>query len=196
MTEQTEQQRVKVSTSGLTIEVDLAEMINAMDPSGRYVGYDPENDETRYEPGSLGSLLVDAASDKIVRVMHKDVRTAITDAVNAQVREEVAGIVRDTLVNGVVQRTNEFGGKVAEPIPLIDLIRESAADVLNKPIGDSYSRNRQTVLKKILADEVSSAFRKEVKDAVDQARAATLAAVKENAAQVLTETIARATKGI
>lgn len=188
--------RVRVSTAGFTLELSLRDLLTTVDSAGRYIGYDPDADEDRYEPASLMDLLVAEAGDKLVKALRADLLKRLRDDAHDAIMATITEVVHDQLEVGIHTNTDHLGRPAGEPTPLIELIRTAATDALTKPIGDSYSRNRQTVLQKLVTEAVGAAFAKELQAEVEQARSAAKAAVRDQAAKVITETIERATRGL
>lgn len=197
MSDTIEPTTVKVQGNGLSIEVNLHELVNAIDPQGHYHGYNPDTDEDVFEPTSIGDQIASLAADHLVKAIRKDIAAKVEDQVGTVIQDEITALVREQLETGTLQATNEWGGKVGEPKPLKEVIIETAREALTKPVGDKYSgRGRQTVVQKIIGDAVGAAFAKELQAEVETAKAATLTAVRNSAAQVITETVKRATRGL
>lgn len=188
--------RVRVSTSGLTIEVSLRQLLTTVDSAGRYIGYDPDEDEDRYEPASLLDMLVAEAGDKLVKALRRDLLKRLEDQTHDAVVATITDLVREHLTDGV-RAVNSLGQPIGEPTPLAEAIRATAAETLTKVVGDGYgSRGRQTVLQKLVDEAVGNAFKAELAKEVDAAKTAAKAAVRDHAAQVIQETIERATRGL
>lgn len=190
-----EQQQARLTANGITIEVDLMAILTAVDPRGRYRGYDGEGDAT-YEATSLEIEIVDACAALLAKSLRKEIEQMIAAAVRGKIEAEVETLVRETM-NAPVQQTSEWGSPVGTAVPLRELIGKQAEDALKMPeLRDGYGGTRgKTMVQKIIDAEVNTAFKKELATVVAEARAETLAAVKNSAAEVLTETIARATRG-
>jgi hypothetical protein len=188
--------RVRVSTSGFTLELSLRELLITVDGAGRYIGYDPDADEERYEPASLLDLLVAEAGDKLVKALRRDLLKRVEDQVHDAVVDTITDLVREHLNDGV-RAVNSLGQAVGEPTPLAEVIKATANDTLTKAVGDNYgSRGRQTVLQKLVTEAVGTAFQKELQAEVDKARQAAKDAVRDSAAHVIQQTIERATRGL
>lgn len=188
--------RITAIAAGFTIEFDINELINAIDPHAMYRGHNWETEEDYFEPASLKDLIVTQVAEKLAKALQKQVADEISAAVRERVLAEVRDRVRTALEEGSLQPTDEWGRKKGEAKPLVDVILETAGEVLTKPMGDSYSRNRSTVLQKMVEDAVGKAFKAELQEVVNQARNAAKQAVKESASQVIAETIERASRGL
>ena len=73
------------------------------------------------------------------------------------------------------------------------MIVEAATKGLNQ--RDGYG-NSPTKMQKLVDEAVGKAFKNELASAVKDAKATALAAVQDNAAQVIRETIERSTRGL
>lgn len=187
----------RMTANGITIEVDLTEILTAVDPSGRYLGYDPDADEDRFVSSSLQQEIVHATSLELVKQLRSGIEKAVLDEVRKSIAEQVGAIVSETLTNPV-QKTTEWGSPVGDAKPLAQLIAEQAQDALRKPeLRDGYSRGSQpTMVQRIVANEIEKAFKAELQSHVKQAQQAAVAAVKASAAEVIGETIDRARRGL
>lgn len=186
----------RLTANGITIEVDLAQVLTAVDPHGKWLGYDPDADEDRFASSSLHQELVHATSLELVKQLRKDVATKVLETVSTAITEQVTEVVAETLANPV-QRTTEWGSPVGDAKPLAQLISEQATEALTKPTGDRYGNSgRLTIVQKIIADEIAKQFKTELQGHVKQAQEAAVAAVKASAAEVISETIERAQRGL
>lgn len=187
----------RLTANGLTIEVDLTEILTAIDPHGRYLGYDPEADEDRFVQSSLQQEIVHATSLELVKQIRKGVEKVVLNEVRTSVSAEVAEIVAETLA-APVQKTTEWGSPVGEAKPLAQLISEQATDALKKPeLRDGYSNGaKPTMVQRIIANEIEKAFKAELQGHVKEAQQAAVAAVKASAAEVIGESIDRARRGL
>lgn len=187
----------RMTANGITIEVDLAEILTAIDPHGRYLGYDPDADEDRFTQSSLQQEIVHAASLEMVKQARRGIEKAVLDEVRTAVADEVRDIVAETLA-APVQKTTEWGSPVGEAKPLSQLIIEQAQDALRKPeLRDGYSRGTQpTMVQRIISNEIEKAFKAELQGYVKEAQQAAVAAVKASAAEVIGESIDRARRGL
>ena len=198
MTEQNPEPRTtRLTANGITIELDLNQVLTALDPAGSYRGYNPDTDEDCFEPSSLETQLVDATATLLVKSLRKDIRDLVAKETATAIKTEVETIVRETL-DGPVQPVSEWGSPSGQPSPLRDLIGAQAQAALKKPeLRDGYSRGQsKTMVQRIIDAEIEGAFKKELAEVVAQAKAEALEAVKNKAAEVITETIQRATRGI
>lgn len=113
-----------------------------------------------------------------------------------EIREALKPVVAQAL-EAAVQRTDTFGAPRGEPKSLREVIVESAIDQLRKPQGDGFSGTRrgETLVQFVIRKEVEEALGKDLRSAVQAARAQVLAAVQEKASEIITETIAKVAEG-
>ena len=102
-----------------------------------------------------------------------------------EIREAVRPLITDALTRPF-RKTNSFGEPVGEETTLSALIVSEARAMFTKQ-ADSYSRSGQTVAQKIVAEEVATAFRSEVADAVKQARELVAGQIGEQVAAAVSE---------
>lgn len=187
----------RLTANGITIEVDLTAILTAIDPAGKWLGYDPDADEDRFVASSLHQELVHATSLELIKQVRKDVASEVLNSVRESIAEHVGEIVTETLA-GPVQKTTEWGSPVGDARPLAQLISEQATDALRKPeLRDNYSRGaQQTMVQRIIASEIEKAFKVELQTHVKEAQQAAVAAVKASAAEVIGESIDRVRRGL
>lgn len=185
---------VTLSTSGMQITLDLHQMLTAIDPEGRWLGYDPDTDEGLDEPTSLAIQIADLAADRLVKVMRREVTTMIENRVGEQISGQIEALVREHIEGTTVQQTDEFGFPKGTPAkPLTQMIVEAATKGLNT--AESYGRG-PTKMQKMVDEAVGRAFKTELAEAVKVAKQQALAAVQDSAAQVIRETIERSARGL
>jgi hypothetical protein len=197
MTDEKVPAKVTATGNGFSIEFDLQALLETMNRDGRYT-YNPETGDDEYEgPTSLHDEIVGATANLLTKSLRSEVSKQIDSAVRERVLAEVTEMVRDGLVNGTLQRTDEWGHAKGEAKPLIDIIRETAVDALTKPVADSFGRNnRETPIQKMITEQVTAAFAKELTEEVNKVRAEVKDAIRNQAAAVIGETIDRARKNL
>lgn len=165
--------------SGVTILIDPALVLQTMLGSG-YA--DPETGD-EIPGGPVAGAIIGQAARQLAGELRDDVRAAVLDQIKASVQQ----VVQATLEEGV-RKTDTWGQAKGEPVTVAALIRQETESWLTKPVpGDSYGR--QTIMQKLVADAVNAAWTREVKGAVEAGKQQVLAAVKEKAADVVTQTV-------
>lgn len=144
-----------------------------------------EENVTQAILGIAAARLTDSIRENAGSELRARVR-AITDD---EIREAIRPVIEKAMPT-LLQRTDSFGHPIGQPVSLADVIVETARKELGQP-SDRYNREGGTVMQKILREEIQRALREELQKTLAQARSEVLAAVKDQGAQVLTETIAR-----
>ena len=152
----------------ITVTVDDVTLGTAV---GQVFGYDSETGE----PFTMGDrTLADIVAAQIVDRLVQDrdrwyeLSRTVADIKRDVIREAVLPMIEKAIAEPI-QKTSGYGDPIGEPVTLREVIVDEARKVLNKP-ADQYSRSGQTVLGKVVAEEVHKAFAAEIKDAVQQAR--------------------------
>lgn len=112
------------------------------------------------------------------------IESAVVDEIRSQAREVVPEIVERVLATGVV-RTDAFGYGRGETRSVADVIAEQVKDGLVHSSG----RRGPSVLEQMIRDEVDRAFKEELHQTIEAAKAPVLAAVREKAAGVFEEAL-------
>ena len=122
---------------------------------------------------TVGDRVVQAITQHLVA--SKDVYPPLRDQVSKirdeEIREQVRPLITEALTEPV-QLTNQWGDPVpgAKQTTLREVIVAEARKQFTAK-ADSYSRSGQTILQKLVADEVTAAIRAVVADEVKRARA-------------------------
>jgi uncharacterized membrane protein YheB (UPF0754 family) len=114
----------------------------------------------------------------------KDRVRVITDE---QIREHVTGLIADAL-NGDLRRTNTYGEPSGEPTTLRTLIAEEAKRTLTQ-LTDNYRGPRETVIGKLVREEVEKAMKAELVEAIAAEKTKVVTAVREKAGQLIAEAV-------
>lgn len=140
----------------------------------------------------VAGIIVDRAS-RILLDHNRETTAAFLDRVAQIAAEEIREAIRPLVAAALmqpIQKTNTYGTPVGEPLPLNEHIIEIAREAMSQPIGRDYDR-KKSLLQTILAEEVERVLRTELQNEIKQAKAEVLAAVHEQGARVITETIER-----
>lgn len=167
-------------TSKPAIEVTL-------NPEALFERWDEEEGRT-----TLADDVVNRASHLLLTKVSSDdyrpLRERVADIRDAVIREKVEPLIEEALTKSV-QPTDAFGEPKGQPVTLREVIVKTTTEYLRKP-KDSYGSSKNPVQEFIRA-EVEHAFKTELNKVVAAAKAEVLAAVKAQAADVITETVAR-----
>lgn len=156
-------------------------------------GYDPDVG-VAVEPTTIEGLVIDRAAqmmcDRAIgggREGIADLRRRVQGVTETEIREAVRPLVEEALLSGI-RKTNSYGDPIGEPMTLRAEIVRIATDYMNKP-SDSYSRGKGTVVQQFVKTEVDKAVKAELKTALDEAKEEVVAAVRGQAATLITKTI-------
>lgn len=183
------------STVPITLTIDLQQLLNAtVGTIPEYTG-DPDADE--WQPDPVSGAIIDAAARQLAREVSRDerssYRTYYRDAIDKALGELIAAELDKPF-----KPVDQYGEvkTSAEPTTLRDAIGKQAAEVIAKGMnpGSTWNGRRENVgsLTKYIDTEIDRQIKGELQAAVAEAKAAVVDKVKANAAQVITDTIARA----
>lgn len=176
---------------GINVEVNLDELV-----IGTRYSDDPD------DPGHALTF-VEAVAEDVARLVLQSIKNDTTRDTYRSLRERAATIRDEEIraaikpaieqaVTATMQPTDIYGNPKGEPKTTHELIVEHATKVLTAKNTDHYARDKgQNIVEKFIAAEVHAALDKELKAALEQAKADVLQAVKDQGAKVLSETIAR-----
>lgn len=168
----------------ITIQLDIDKHLVA------YRGYDRDG-EPIAEPQTIEEVILDLAAmqvaNRIDKESSKDLATRVRSIRDEEIRARVTPEIEAALTTPF-RRTNSYGEPSGAETTLRDEIVRVATDYLSKP-SDSYHRDRGTVVQAFVAAEVKKAVDKELKGALDEAKAAVREAVTGQAAALITQTI-------
>lgn len=177
---------------GITITLDLDALIIGQ----RYSGGD--------EPDSgVPITFLEGVTEEVARLVFSTIKSgAMSDTYREMTRraieirdEEIREAIRPAVIDAIgatMQPTDAYGNPKCEAKTLHEIIVEQAKKAITTKDSDSYSRTKGlNIVEQFIASEVRSALDKELKATMDQAKADVLAAVKEQGAKVLSETIAK-----
>lgn len=148
----------------ITVQVDEVSLASAIRE-----GYDDDGPTLRTIGDEVASLLV----QRIVR--DNDVwppfREAVTQIRDDLIREAVAPLIAEALGRPIV-KTTPYGDPVpgAAGTTLAEIITDEARKALTAATGDSYTRDRDPLVRKLVAAEVQAAFSSVIADEVAKAR--------------------------
>lgn len=165
----------------LVIEIDLGSL---------WLGDEKESSIAGFIADTAARRLLDRADAHEVVGEFKD---RVRGVLDEEIREKVRPLLDDVL-SRVLQPTNAYGDPTGEPRTLSQIVVDTATRELASggTTGGSLGRGASaTILQRVIEEEVGRTLRKELQKAVLEAREKVLAAVREEGAAVLAETIAR-----
>jgi hypothetical protein len=181
------------ATVPITVTVDLEQLLTAQVGEVPAWTGDPDDE---YEPPTplIGAIITGVAHTMALKLMsdstgYNGMKHAIKSRIDEQISEIVAGqLDREFLP------VDSYGEVIrsAEPTTLREQIKKQASDALAKGMSpaDRYGSSAGG-LKKYIDTEIDRQIKSELAEAVKEAKAAVVAKVQANAAQVITDTITR-----
>lgn len=137
---------------------------------------------------TLADLIVRQALSKLAK---GDAWPYLSDRVrkitDEEIRNHVAGLLKDAL-NSDLRRTNSYGEQQGEPTTLRTLIAEEAKSALTQ-VTDNYRGPRETVIGKLVREEVERSLKAELAVVIKEEREKVVAAVRVQAAQLIAEAV-------
>jgi hypothetical protein len=179
--------------NGIKVEVDLNELVVGT----RWTG-DPD-DPTEERLDLVGVVIEEAARQIVVQVRNQATKNGVYDGLRERVQrirdEEIRAAITPAIheaLTTALQPSDPYGQPKGEPKSLHEIVVEQAIKAIQTPVKDHYSRDSGlTPAQVFIRDEVRTAFTKELKAELDQAKADVLKAVRAEASKVMADTIAR-----
>jgi hypothetical protein len=139
------------------------------------------------ENGSVAEAIIRAAADFLLnRIGSETIRHRIEQIRDDEIREHVRPLIATALTEPM-QLTDEYGSPKGSAKPLSQIIVEKGMAQLQVK---SYGNNK-TPLEKFLSEEIERVFRNELREAMKEARGSVLAAVRQEGARIVEETITK-----
>lgn len=145
---------------------------------------------------TLAEVIAEMAAGRMLLSLTNEERTGLRHRVmeisDAEIRMQVQPLVAEALARSM-RKTNRWGEPTGEPITLAEAIMDEAQTQLTRTThDDSFSGQRKrTLVQEIVAKEVERTIRHELAQEMSAAREQVAAAIREEGAKVLTETILR-----
>jgi len=144
---------------------------------------------------SLQDMVVDAAVQRLVTDGRREewartLRERVTAIRDETIREAVRPAIEEALTR-VIQPTDAYGNPKGEPVTLHERITRDAMAWLTKAESRQYGDKAVTPVERLIKEEVNAAFKRELGPVMEEAKREVIAAIKEQGAAVLAETIAR-----
>lgn len=141
---------------------------------------------------TLADLVCRAALNKLAKGPEWDnLNDRVRKITDEEIRAHVTELLKDALT-GDLRRTNTYGEPHGEPTTLRTLISEEARRALTA-LTDNYRGPRETVVGKLVREEVERALKTELVEAIADEKTKVVAAVRAKAGQLIAEAV---TKGV
>jgi hypothetical protein len=145
---------------------------------------------------SAPTTLADKVVDQLVReALKEDGWKPLVRRVQEIRDEEIRKLVLPAITEAFekpVQKTNTWGEPTGEPLTLREVVVEEARKILNGTKSDSF-RGDEPLGRQLINQMVLKELRAELTDAIKTEREKVVTAVREQAAQLITEAV---TKGV
>lgn len=175
--------------SGIVIKIGLDEPI-----AGRMLSYGTHVEPPEIMPATLYDMIAEAAARQIVEGNDSELRRRATKMVEASmtklIDERLPDVLDEVLGDEIV--VTEPWGDLKFKGTLRELIAKRAQEQLKVP-DNSYGRShRETVLSKVVEDQIDRALQKELTEVVTAAKANVLKKLEEKASEIMASTITSA----
>lgn len=167
------------ATHSLHVEIRLDDLL-----------WDPERGT------DLTGRIVQEAAEQLLTGMRAEVLAQARAHVSSVLQERLNDIIEAMLAEAIekaIQGTDSYGNPKGEPTTLHEFIVARSEKVLRTrrdPQRPGYGQDKP-LIEQIIDTEIGTAFKRELADVVAQARVEVLAAVKDQAAKIITDTIAK-----
>jgi hypothetical protein len=166
----------------ITVNVDHVDLTSIIGSRRVGTSYEDEHEEP--------FTLADAIAEKVAADLRKDnhwpdLKTRVAQIRDEEIREHLRPIVADA-VAAPIKRTNVYGEPTGQQVTLIEHIVTEAQAMLNRPVDGSRS---QTLVQKLIREQVDRALVAELRAAVTDEKTKVIAAIRNKAAELLTEAI-------
>lgn len=142
---------------------------------------------TQVGSGTLADLICRQALDKLAKgEPWNNLAKRIEQITTEEIRAHVVDLLKDA-ITGDIRRTNTYGEPYGEPTTLRAVIGEEAKTALTRSV-DGYGQ-RQTVLQKLVREQIEQAMKAELSEAIAEERAKVVAAVRTQAAKLIAEAV-------
>ena len=138
----------------------------------------------QYDARAMFDAIARTAAHSLVEQIKRDLTETVAREVRSQINAQVGAVVQSVL-DGNVQPTNEWGEPKGAPVALRDMIAKTGREYLgvkvnNEGVATSYNANEtrlEHIVGKQVADVFSYQMQTEIKKAVELARAQAVAKV-------------------
>lgn len=144
------------------------------------------------------TILADRVAEQLVRQARqndedwKTLRKRILSIRDEEIRKLVLPAITEAFEKPI-QKTNTYGEPYGEPVTLREVVVEEARRILKGAGSNSLSDRDKPLARQLINQMVVKELRAELADAIKAEREKVVAAVREQAAQLITEAV---TKGV
>lgn len=174
----------------IDVTVEDLDLTSVIATKARY----DEDDETYVEAGvTLGEMVV---RKLIAQTAQTAEYTSLKERIVRVRDEEIRDIIRPLIVEGIeasFQPTNVYGEPKGDPITMRTVVVDQVKDVLRSVKDHNSYDRREPLVRQLVREMVEKELRKTLSEVIDDERKKVVAAVREQAAQLIAEAV---TKGV
>lgn len=174
----------------LVIKVEVEPGIDLSTVVGtEYVWYNPETDEDEIRPKTLGDLVAEKMANTLIANLDNTTRNDMVAEIRTLRQKLIIERILPSLEEGLtrpIKLTNTFGEFTGKEVTITELIVDEGKKALMVR-GDRHSTSADSLLVKVIREQVTIALTRELNGALAEAKATIVKAVKEKAAEYLTE---------
>ena len=165
----------------ITVQIDEVSLATVVDQAYRYGDEDGPHDRT------VGELVAEMIVDRLAQDRDRwyELRQTVTEIKREVIREAVRPMVEQAIAEPI-QKTSVYGDPVGGLVTLREVIVDEARKVINAKDPNDYRGDKGTFLVRVVREEVSSALRAEIADAVKEAKARVADEIGRQVAQAVT----------
>lgn len=178
-------------TDQFKLDVGFALSLDTELPIGRRYS---EEDDTYVDTATLGELIVQETARQLAAKLVSDVtryqglKTMAADRVRELIDQRVQPMLDEAFANPI-PLTNTYGEPTGKSKTLREMVIETAQTAMNRRT-DNYGRNK-SVLEEALEKVTVKVLGKELQEEIESQKAQVRAALKDSAASVLAQSMAK-----
>jgi hypothetical protein len=121
---------------------------------------------------TVAHLVADMIVDRLAQDRDRwyEMSRTVTEIKREVIREAVLPMIEQAIAEPI-HKTSAYGDHIGGPVTLREVIVDEARKVINAKDPNDYRGEKGTFLVRVVREEVSSALRAEIADAVKQAKA-------------------------
>jgi hypothetical protein len=172
----------------INVTVEDIESIDLTTPIETRRRYNDDTEEYEEREVTIGHLVANQVTAHLTRDDNwGGIKRKFLEIRNEEIRKAVEPLVTEA-ISGPITKTNVYGEPSGETTTIRELIMAEAKTLLTKS-ADQYNRNSETVLQKVVREQISAAFTKELAAVLAEEKAKVVAAVRAKGAELIAEAV-------